>query len=504
MGISEIIDRIYQVAPPAFGEPLDLLTLAKLQKHTSELVAAYRNSGLLETGPFEEARERAIHLHETDIRSILQGGTVLVTGGSGCIGSLLMAQLADLGAGHIVSVDRVRPAVKSPVKPTVDTRFTFHQCDLYDLARLRQIFLAERPLVVFHLGAQRNPGLSERQIRDTLRSNVAGTANVLHATQECGAAHFVFSSTGKTSRYLTSEIYAASKKIAEWQTIQAGLDSTHTSYSVVRFTHVLDNSLVCSQIADRIANDLPINVHAPHRYIIVQSAREAVQLLLNSLVFSQPQSPKISLVHHLGWPGETLQHALFTLAQSGKNLPMYFQGLPSGYEESFFAGQVSWDNALEIHPLVNVLENHTRTTDDSGDTLLVDPAPFSADQLRAHLSHIDHAVTDPNVSDAEMKCAAAAAVHDVSLSSMNAAPAQCVLKILRWGTDPFQLEKCGDNLQKHREIIQLLGESLVDRTTSEMENYAGFDTGEMASILHDVNQKWIPVTPEHFVAMNAC
>jgi hypothetical protein len=62
----------------------------------------------------------------------------------------------------------------------------------------------------------------------------------------------VFSSTGKASRYFTAEVYAASKKIAEWQFAQA-VQQGKVTYSMVRFTHTLDNSLVAQQIDERVA-----------------------------------------------------------------------------------------------------------------------------------------------------------------------------------------------------------------------------------------------------------
>ena len=49
---------------------------------------------------------RGVDLPEDDLAAQLAGATILVTGGTGCIGSALMAQLAAYRPGRLVSVSR--------------------------------------------------------------------------------------------------------------------------------------------------------------------------------------------------------------------------------------------------------------------------------------------------------------------------------------------------------------------------------------------------------------
>src|SRR4029079_15833578 len=115
--------------------------------------------------------------------------------------------------------------------------------DIRDGSALHRVFEDVRPDVVFHLAAQRDPGLAERTVRESLETNIAGTANVLAAAVAVGVDSIVYASTGKALRPFSPHIYAASKKVREFLAY-ATAHGRNTRTSVVRFTHVVDNSLV--------------------------------------------------------------------------------------------------------------------------------------------------------------------------------------------------------------------------------------------------------------------
>jgi NAD(P)-dependent dehydrogenase (short-subunit alcohol dehydrogenase family) len=136
---------------------------------------------------------------------------VLVTGGTGCIGSALIKQLAARGAGRIVSVSRGATS-NWPRCAVAEYRYG----DVRDRAAMDRLIGAVRPDLIFHLAAQRDPGWAEVAVRPSVSTNVLGTRTVLAAAPDAGVPQVVYASTGKAMRPFSPDIYAASKRAAEW------------------------------------------------------------------------------------------------------------------------------------------------------------------------------------------------------------------------------------------------------------------------------------------------
>ncbi|MEG3846405.1 polysaccharide biosynthesis protein [Microcoleus sp. herbarium19] len=485
---AEIIDRIQQLVPPGSPEPQDPEILAALQTLTAQLIKAYQADGQLESEPFSDVRDRTIHLYAPAVSRKIKGKTILITGGEGCVGSFLIEKLLSLGATKIISADKARchnPAENFPIFNR-EGAVTFYAADIRNFQALKHIFEVEKPQIVFHLAAQRQPGLAEIQIRETVTTSLLGCKHVIQLCEEYGAEHCIFSSTGKTSRYFTTEIYAASKKFAEWQFAKAAQEGDVT-YGMVRFTHMLENSLFCEQMSKKAQQGKTVNVHAPHRYVTAQNLIEAVHLLLNSLVVSVPGRLKFVAVRNLGWPIETLEVALYKIMESGKNLPIYFQGLLPGYEEPFFLGQFDWNKPTDIHLLINVLEDPFRVVDDAGDMVSAELAPFSLRVLDKQVSNLETLIADPDFPEAQIKHALIAAEKEVIASSFAWSSARDLLKILQWGINPKKLQGYGTEIADYSEIIELLLQGICGRLDQEVLNSAGVTADEFDDLVESLS-----------------
>jgi nucleoside-diphosphate-sugar epimerase len=275
---------------------------------------------------------------------------ILVTGGTGCIGTAVLQLLGSLGVDHRTSVSRRPPAPERLVDGV-----KYHRADIRDYSAMQSVMESERPGLVIHLAGQRQPGLAERHVAEAVSSNVIGTKSVLASAGAAEVPRVVTASTGKALRFFAPEIYAASKKFAEYLVAQ-GPARWGVATSSVRFTHVVDNSLVHERLLRWARSGDVVRLHAPGLAFYSQSAREAAQLLLvTSASPAKPQLPSVAALTDIGWPHDLLDLALDVIEKEGGESSISFAGFEPGYENQIFPG--TFDPLQYGHsPLFNVLE----------------------------------------------------------------------------------------------------------------------------------------------------
>jgi len=346
---AEIIAAMRVIAPPGQARP-DAGTLAALRGLTRELVAATPGAAD-EHARFLAIRDRQLPVPEDALTTRLNGAVILVTGGTGCIGSALMTQLAAYRPARLVSVSR-GTAYGYPRVPWAWYR---ENTDIRDRVLLDDLLRLIQPDIVFHVAAQRDPGLAETEVHRTVTTNVLGTRNVLAAATEAGVAQVVCASTGKALRPYSPDIYTASKRAAEWVTSQADWP---VRVSAGRFTHVADNSIIYRRLHEWAAgrDGGAVRLHSDRIAFYVQSAAESAQLLLAALLGGARGQYRVNAISDLGWPVGLLDLALGVLADTGSEAPVYFSGYDRGYEEIPFPGLYDPATAVDVSPLLNAFE----------------------------------------------------------------------------------------------------------------------------------------------------
>ena len=125
--------------------------------------------------------------------------TILVTGGSGFIGSVTCSLLVQ--AGHnVINIDRVKREL-----PDI-TQYPFD----IDNHQLKGIMELTKPDAIIHLAANHSVPKSIDNPAETYYNNVANSVSLLKNAVACGVKHFVFSSSssvyGDSDMLLNSEI----------------------------------------------------------------------------------------------------------------------------------------------------------------------------------------------------------------------------------------------------------------------------------------------------------
>ena len=345
-------------AAPARKANLDEAEVARLRELTGELIAA-KPEAVTEYARFIGVKRRGLCLPETELSRRLGGASVLVTGGTGCIGSTLMAQLAQRRPGRLVGVSR---GVTTGWPRQAGAEYLMG--DARDRARMDEIIAQVRPDVIFHVAAQRSPALAEVDVHGTVTTNVLGARNVLTAAAAAGVPQVVCASTGKALRPYSPETYTASKRAAEWvATIAAA--GRELMVSAARFTHVIDNSIFCERLHDwadagtgagDAAEDAVVRLHDSSIAFYVQSALESAQLLLLAYLGARPREFRVHAITDLGWPVSLIDVALGVLASKRSQTPVYISGYDPGYEEVPFPGLYDPATAGDVSPLMNAFE----------------------------------------------------------------------------------------------------------------------------------------------------
>jgi len=416
--VREIIAAMRAAVPPGQAE-LDADSVRRLRDLTRTLVAA-KAGAEEEHARFLAIGQRGLCLPEEGLSDWLCGATVLVTGGTGCIGSTLMAHIAERCPARLVSLSRGVTAGRPGIEGA-----EYRHADIRDRAAVAAAMAALKPDVVFHVAAQRSPALAETEVHRTVTTNVLGTRNVVEAAAEAGVPQVVCASTGKALRPYSPDVYTASKRAAEWLVSRAA-GATGTLYSAARFTHVVDNSIVYRRL-QRWADGGVVRLHSPDIAFYAQSALESAQLMLVAGLSARPGLFQIHAITDLGWPVSLLDLALGLLSRTGSEAPVYFSGYERGYEEIPFPGLYDPATAGDVSPLLNSFEaaRAIRPTCPMTDSFLLEMAsdPEPGKHLRA-LAQICELTQDPQI--------VRSALDDLSWSlldvALSAAPAAALAR----------------------------------------------------------------------------
>lgn len=360
-----IIEAMRRAVPPGRARLSDPERSA-LRSLTEALTAA-RPEAVCEYQRFLAIASRGLCLPEEQLAVRLRDATVLVTGGTGCIGSALMRQLARYRPARLLSVSRgiTQAAVRQEGAG-------YLKADVTDRGAVERVMREVKPDIVFHVAAQRSPALAETEVRRTVSTNVLGARNVVSAASGTGVRQVILASTGKALRPYSPEVYTASKRAAEWVAATAAANG-EVICSAARFTHVIDNSIIHGRLLDWAAHEVDcvssiegaagpaIRLHSADIAFYAQSAVESAQLLLIAMLGAAPGEFRVHAIADLGWPVSLLDVALGVLAATRSRTPIYISGYDPGYEEVAFPGLYDPTTAGDVSPLLNQFETAVLT-----------------------------------------------------------------------------------------------------------------------------------------------
>ena len=274
--------RVKQVMRLALAAGLECKTVPSL----SQLATGRVSITTLRPVRIEDLLGRVpVRIKTEAVRDLLKGGTVMVTGAGGSIGSELCRQILSFKPTTLLLVERSEPVLFAIEQELLTSRNGTSIMplvgDVTSAAHMGAIFNRFRPQVIFHSAAHKHVPMMEHQPSEAIRNNVLGTVLVAEMAIRHGAERFVFISTDKAVN--PSSVMGATKRCAEIYLQSLTTRSDATKFMGVRFGNVLGSSgSVVPTFAKQIAAEGPVTVTHPEVSRFFMTIPEAATLVLEA------------------------------------------------------------------------------------------------------------------------------------------------------------------------------------------------------------------------------
>jgi dTDP-glucose 4,6-dehydratase len=169
---------------------------------------------------------------------------ILVTGGSGFIGSNLVRLLVEEKGESVINLDKLTYAGNAESLADLDgnPNYTFEQVDLCDAAALSAVFAKHQPDAVMHLAAESHVDRSIDGPGEFIQTNIVGTFNLLQASLAYWRS---LPEGGTSSASSASEPEQSSEKVSDFNVSKFQL-----SQKSFRFLHVSTDEVYGSLAPD--------------------------------------------------------------------------------------------------------------------------------------------------------------------------------------------------------------------------------------------------------------
>ena len=235
-----------------------------------------------------------VKLDNHEVRQMLHGKTVMVTGAGGSIGSELVRQIFKTRPSTLVLFDIYENSTydiqmelmrKMREENVKDVNLVTLIGSTYNDFRVEQIIKKYKPDYIYHAAAYKHVPLMEDSPAEAIRTNVIGTYNVARLADKYKVKKMVLVSTDKAVR--PTNVMGATKRFAETIIQYFSDKSKNTAYAAVRFGNVLgSNGSVVPLFKKQIEAGGPITL--THKDIIryFMTIPEAVALILQCGLFA--------------------------------------------------------------------------------------------------------------------------------------------------------------------------------------------------------------------------
>ncbi|MDU1912150.1 nucleoside-diphosphate sugar epimerase/dehydratase [Fusobacterium sp.] len=185
-----------------------------------------------------------IVINDGNIRNLIEGKVIFVTGGAGSIGSELSRQIARYSPKQLINIDINENSIYflelEMKRRYPNLELISEICNVREKEKLEILFKKYRPNIVFHAAAHKHVPLMEHNPEEAIKNNIFGTKNVAECADKYRAEKMVLISTDKAVN--PTNIMGASKRACELVIQHMNKISKNTKYMAVRFGNVLGSN----------------------------------------------------------------------------------------------------------------------------------------------------------------------------------------------------------------------------------------------------------------------
>lgn len=211
----------------------------------------------------------------------------LVTGGSGFLGVPLVGRILNSGGKvRVLSRDEGKLIDLKQKYPEIEIL----NGDIADWFEVKQAMKGVNG--VFHLAASKHVGLAEKTVRETIKSNITGSLNILENSFNDDLEFIIGISTDKAAQ--VAGVYGASKLLMERLFTQFERLNPSCDYRIVRYGNVLysTGSVLCKW-KELIEKNQELIVTEPSATRFFWSVDQALDLIYDCLNNANDSSPYV-------------------------------------------------------------------------------------------------------------------------------------------------------------------------------------------------------------------
>ena len=185
-----------------------------------------------------------IVINDGNIRNLIEGKVIFVTGGAGSIGSELSRQIAKYSPKQLINIDINENSIYflelEMKRKHSNLELISEICNVREKKKLEILFEKYRPNIVFHAAAHKHVPLMEHNPEEAIKNNIFGTKNVAECADKYRVERMVLISTDKAVN--PTNLMGASKRACELVIQHMNKVAKHTKYMAVRFGNVLGSN----------------------------------------------------------------------------------------------------------------------------------------------------------------------------------------------------------------------------------------------------------------------
>jgi len=232
---------------------------------------------------------------QKQLENIFRGKKILVTGGTGCIGSEIVRSVLKFKPEVVRIFSNDENATFQMINETDDTGVKMiHEIPnkrflIGDIRDKERVLLAMEDIdIVYHAAALKHVPLCEYNPFEAIKTNVLGTRNVIEAALESGVDRVISISTDKAVNPVNT--MGATKLLAEKLIIDAneGKGSKPTIFSSVRFGNVsFSRGSVIPLFEEQIRQKRPITITNPEMTRFMMSVSDTIELVFKATLMAK-------------------------------------------------------------------------------------------------------------------------------------------------------------------------------------------------------------------------